>query len=215
MPELPPVTRRSALRLLALGVVGAAAGCRGHQPQAGSATTAPGPSRTAVPPSATGAPTGTVAPAPASPTTDPTAQAAARNEHTLIAAYDDVMRTHPDLASALRGPRADHAAHLKALDPAAVLSPPPVPSSAAPSSPLVTPAASTPPASGSVPPTTPAASPSTAAVLAELTDLESRAAAARLDDMATASGTLAAVLASIGGCEAAHAATLATVLAST
>ena len=92
MPDLPAVSRRSALRLLALGAVGVVAGCRRAQPQASSATTATGTSRTAVPPSATGAPTRTIAPAPASPTTDPTAEAAARNERALIAAYDDAVR---------------------------------------------------------------------------------------------------------------------------
>jgi len=213
------LTRRSALRLLALAAVSAVAGCRSGKQQVTSAGPATGVTPTTRPPASTdAAPTRTTTPAAtasasSSATTpaataapaDPTAQAAATSEHALIAAYDDAMRAHPDLAAALGIFRADHVAHLKALDAEAVVSPAPMPSSAAVPSSVGSPIA----------PASPAASPSTGAVVATLTDLETRAAADRLDDMATATGSLAALLASIGGCEAAHATTLATVVEST
>jgi len=215
VPKEASLTRRSALQLLVLAAASATAGCRSGTQQATPAAPATGatPSR---PPGSVAAPsTRTTAPAastPAAPATttnasaratlaDPTAQAAATSERALVAAYDDAMRAHPDLATALGAVRADHVAHLKALNPDLVLSPAPVPSSTgsptAPASPPASPPAAT-----------------VLAVVAMLTDLETRAAAARLGDMATATGSLAALLASIGGCEAAHAATLVTALAS-
>jgi hypothetical protein len=45
-------------------------------------------------------------------------------------------------------------------------------------------------------------------ILRQLADLERSAAAARLGDVVTTSGSLARLVASIGGCEAAHAALL-------
>ncbi len=212
------LTRRSALRLLALAAVSAVAGCRSGKQQAAPAGPATGVTPTTRPPaSATATSTRTTtapaiasarpsatAPAAVTATADPTAQAAATSERALISAYDNAMRAHPDLATALGALRADHVGHLKALDAEAVVSPAPVPALPAVPSSVGSPIA----------PASPAASPSTAAVVATLTDLETRAAAARLDDMATATGSLAALLASIGGCEAAHAATLAIVVGS-
>lgn len=205
MPKEASLTRRSALQLLALAAASAVAGCRSGKQQAAPAAPATGATPATRPPASVAAPsTRTTAPTaspPAAPATlaDPTAQAAATSERALVAAYDDAIRAHPDLATALGAVRADHVAHLKALNPDLVLSAAPVPSSTG--SPTV--------------PASPPASPPAATVLASLTDLEARAAAARLGDMATATGSLAALLASIGGCEAAHAATLATALGST
>lgn len=207
MPKEASLTRRSALQLLALAAASAVAGCRSGRQQAAPAAPATGATPATRPPASVAAPsTRTTAPTaspPAAPATlaDPTAQAAATTERTLVAAYDDAIRAHPDLATALGAVRADHVAHLKALNPDLVLSAAPVPSSTG--SPTV--------------PASPPASPPAAtvlAVVAMLTDLETRAAAARLGDMATATGSLAALLASIGGCEAAHATTLVTALAS-
>jgi hypothetical protein len=205
VPKEASLTRRSALQLLALAAASAVAGCRSGKQQAAPAAPATGATPATRPPASVAAPsTRTTAPTaspPAAPATlaDPTAQAAATSERALVAAYDDAIRAHPDLATALGAVRADHVAHLKALNPDLVLSAAPVPSSTG--SPTV--------------PASPPASPPAATVLASLTDLEARAAAARLGDMATATGSLAALLASIGGCEAAHAATLATALGST
>lgn len=206
MPNEASLTRRSALQLLVVVAASAVAGCRSGKQQAAPAAPATGatpgtpatrpPASTAAPSPRTTTTTTPRASPPAAPATlaDPTAQAAATSERALVAAYDDAMRAHPDLATALGTFRADHAAHLKALNPDVTLSPAPVP-----------PSATTP-----IAPASPGASPPTTTVLATLTDLETRAAAARLDDMATATGSLAALLASIGGCEATHAATLAT-----
>lgn len=207
MPKEASLTRRSALQLLVVVAASAVAGCRSGKQQAAPAAPATGATPASRPSASTAAPSPRTTTPPASPPAapatlaDPTAQAAATSERALVAAYDDAMRAHPDLAGALGAFRADHAAHLKALNADVALSPAPVPPSAS------TPIAPTSPAS-------PAMSPSTATVVAALTDLETRAAAARLDDMATASGSLAALLASIGGCEAAHAAALATALGS-
>jgi Ferritin-like domain len=204
VPKEASLTRRSALQLLVVAAASAVAGCRSGKQQATPAAPATGATPASRPPASGAAPsTRTTAPTagpPAAPATlaDPTAQAAATSERAMVAAYDDAMRAHPELATALGAFRADHAAHLKALNPDVVLSPAPVPSSTGSSS----------------APASPPASPPAATVLATLTDLETRAAAARLGDMATATGSLAALLASIGGCEAAHAATLAAALGS-
>ncbi len=204
MPKEASLTRRSALQLLVVAAASTVAGCRSGKQQAAPAAPATGATPATRPPASVAGPsTRTTAPTaspPAAPATlaDPTAQAAATSERALVAAYDDAIRAHPDLATALGAVRADHVAHLKALNPDLALSAAPVPSSTG--SPTV--------------PASPPASPPAATVLAALTDLETRAAAARLGDMATATGSLAALLASIGGCEAAHAATLVTALGS-
>jgi hypothetical protein len=215
VPKEASLTRRSALQLLVVAAASTVAGCRSGKQQAAPAAPATGATPATQPPASVAAPstrtTATPASPPAAPATttdaparatlaDPTAQAAATSERALVAAYDDAMGAHPDLATALGAFRADHAAHLKALNPDLVLSPAPAPMPTSTASPTV--------------PASPPASPPAATVLATLNDLETRAAAARLGDMATATGSLAALLASIGGCEAAHAATLATALAS-
>jgi hypothetical protein len=56
-----------------------------------------------------------------SPVPDLLAAAAAR-ERSLLAAYDDALGQHPDLAPLLSPYREDHAAHLHALEPGAVVS---------------------------------------------------------------------------------------------
>jgi hypothetical protein len=63
-----------------------------------------------------------------------------------------------------------------------------------------------PPSSAST--STALASPSASPVLDRLGSLEHDAAAARVDDVMSSSGSLARLVASIGGCEAAHAALL-------
>lgn len=103
----------------------------------------------------------------------------------MLLAYDTAAAAHPDLASVLAPLRADHAAHLQGLLPSAVTSPAAIASS--------NPVASISPSD---------------AVLVDLATLERAAAAARLTDVAATGGSLARLLASIGGCEAAHAALL-------
>lgn len=61
-------------------------------------------------------PTGTPAPA------DRVLTAAVARERALLAAYDDVLARYPDLAPRLTPYRDDHAAHLHALEPGAVVS---------------------------------------------------------------------------------------------
>jgi hypothetical protein len=115
-------------------------------------------------------------------------------EEALLAAYDAAADAHPELAGRLAPFRTDHAVHLHGLVPGAArsttapssLPPPSVASASAPLSSL----------------------PASTAILQQLADLERSAAAARLDDLVTTSGSLARLIASIGGCEAAHAALL-------
>jgi hypothetical protein len=197
--------RRSALRLLGVGAFGLLAGCRSGKQQ--SAPTGTSPSATP----ATGAPP---APASTSPAPRPSSplptvlplsadQLVARRvavaEEALLAAYDAAADAHPELAGRLAPFRADHAAHLHGLVPEASQSTP-APVSTAPSSPTSASAAS-----ASAPLSSP---PASTAILQQLAALERSAAAARIDDVATTSGSLARFIASIGGCEAAHAALL-------
>jgi hypothetical protein len=121
---------------------------------------------------------------------------AAAAERTLLAAYDSAIRDFPDLLARLGPLRADHAAHLQGLIPGAAIAAPDATSSNP---------GSTPAASSALP--DPAA---TLRTLRSLADLEQAAAAARLADMGTSAGSLARLIASIGGCEAAHAAMLRT-----
>jgi len=200
----PLVGRRSVLRLLGVAALGLVAGCRsGKQrtaptsPQA--STTPPGrspqPVATSTPPSAAASPKPTIS------VLSPdqlVAQRVAAAEQALLAAYDAVTVAHPELAGRLAPFRADHAAHLQGLVPGAA--PSTTPSDTAP--------ASSPP-SGSAAAGPPLSSPpASTAILHDLADLERTAAAARLGDVATTSGSLARLIASIGGCEAAHAALL-------
>jgi hypothetical protein len=113
------------------------------------------------------------------------AQRVAAAEQTLLAAYDATAVAHPELAGRLAPFRADHAAHLQGLVPGALPNASPYPTD----TPLLS-------------------SPSSTEIFQSLADLERAAAAARLGDVATTSGSLARLIASIGGCEAAHAALL-------
>jgi hypothetical protein len=131
------------------------------------------------------------------------AQRVAVAEQALLAAYDAVTVTHPELAGRLAPFRADHAAHLEGLVPGATPSTT-TPSNVAPSS--NTPSSSPPSSTASAPPLS--SPPASTAILHQLADFERSAAAARLSDVATTSGSLARLIASIGGCEAAHAALL-------
>ncbi len=207
MADLPLVSRRTALRLLIVGALGLLTACR---PTRSPAATATSGSTTA--PAATGPPTPSVHGSPAAPTKAELAvKRAAAAEQALLLAYDTAVGQHPELADRLAPVRADHAAHLVALTPGA-----PTASASASASPSVSPGLAEPtsPGSSGPPPVGSSTNASSAAsdqlvVLAGLVSLERQAAAARLDDLAATSGSLAMVLASIGGCEAAHAALLA------
>jgi hypothetical protein len=141
------------------------------------------------------------------------AQRVASAEEALLAAYDAAADAHPELAARLAPFRADHAAHLHGLVPepapsttasssTAAAQASPAPSSPAPSSPA--PSSAVPP-SASAPLVSP---PTSTDILRQLADLERSAASARVTDVATTSGSLARLVASIGGSEAAHAALL-------
>lgn len=129
------------------------------------------------PPTASGSttPTATAAAGP-----DPVVAAAAR-ERALLAAYDDLLARHPGLAPLLSTYRADHAAHLHALEPGAVVSA------------TVTPA--------------PRRSPRKAEAQARrrLRALEARTAEAHARAAVSAPLAQAGLLASLAACEAAHA----------
>jgi hypothetical protein len=215
--ERPPqsralIGRRSVLRLLGVAALGLVAGCRSGKQQteptsAGASTTPPTGSRQPAPNSAL--PTG----APASPTA-PVLSAdqllagrVAIAEEALLAAYDAAADAHPELAGRLASFRADHAAHLHGLVPGAT---PPAPASTAPSSAAPSTAApSSIPPSGTNSANAPVSSPpASTAILRQLADLERSAAAARVNDVMSTTGSLARLIASIGGCEAAHAALL-------
>jgi hypothetical protein len=191
MPDLPLVTelsRRAALRLLGVAAVGLLAGCRRSSGSAAPAT-ATATTSSSLGASTTPAPARSGAATPSAtatgPSIDPVVERAATAERALLQAYDTAALARPDLAGALAPLRADHAAHLHGLLPDAIASPPAIASS--------DPAASTSPSD---------------AVMAQLATLEGAAAAARLTDVAATGGSLARLLASIGGCEAAHAALL-------
>jgi len=192
MPDLSQPTefsRRTALRLFGVATVGLLAGCRHSSDRAAPATPsrAPSPTPPAAHPNSPATPARTVAP---TPTVDPVVARAAAAESDLLLAYESAALTHPELASLLTPLRADHAAHLWGLLPTAVTTPP------ASTGPTV---AGSSPVASTAPPDP---------VLAQLASLERAAAAARLTDVAATSGSLARLLASIGGCEAAHAALL-------
>jgi hypothetical protein len=201
----PLVGRRSVLRLLGVAALGVVAGCRSGKQRTAPTTPAavttprsrsPQPAATSTPPA-----TASASPKPTVSALSPdqlVAQRVAAAEQALLAAYDAVTVTHPELAGRLASFRADHAAHLQGLVPGAA--PSTTPSDTAPaSSPPSGTAAAGPPLSSP---------PASTAILHDLADLERTAAAARLGDVATTSGSLARLIASIGGCEAAHAALL-------
>jgi hypothetical protein len=215
--DLPPLTRRTALRLLMIGTVGVLAGCRSakHPAAAPAASKSPSPSPTAGSRTPSLSPAGTVA----SPTLSPDealAHRVALAEAKLISAYDAAARDHPELAVLLAPLRADHAAHADALVPNTA-SPPPAspPPATTPSAPATSTLASAPvggvgAGAGAVaaPPSSPSSPSPSSLIIGQLIALEHTAAAARVDDLVTTSGSLARLLASIGGCEAAHAALL-------
>jgi hypothetical protein len=179
------MSRRAALRLLAGAALAAVSGCR------------PGNRAGQTGPSASGSRGVESSAEPQSPTVNAANAAverAAAAERNLLAAYDRAIRDFPDLLARLGPLRADHAAHLQGLIPGAAIAAP----DATSSNPASTPAA---PVASSAPP-------DPAATLRSLADLEQAAAAARLADMGTSAGSLARLIASIGGCEAAHAALL-------
>jgi hypothetical protein len=210
--EPPPssralIGRRSVLRLLGVAALGLVAGCRpGKQrtapTSAGASTTPPTGSRQSAPSSAP--PTAPPA-SPKAPVLSADQLLAGRiaiAEEALLAAYDAAADAHPELADRLASFRADHAAHLHGLVPGAT---PPAPSSTAPSSA----APSSIPPSGAASANAPVSSPpASTAILRQLADLERSAAAARVNDVMSTTGSLARLVASIGGCEAAHAALL-------
>ena len=118
----------------------------------------------------------------ATPTpTDRLLAAAAARERSLLAAYDEVLARHPDLAVRLSPYRADHAAHLLAVEPAAVVS-----ATVAPS------ARRTPPREQ-------------ARLRARLRALEEQAAETYARAAAGAPPGHATLLASLAACEASHA----------
>jgi hypothetical protein len=210
----PLVGRRNVLRLLGVAALGLVAGCRSGKQRTATASvpasTTPG-NRSPQPPATSAPPATTSETTPPSPR--PTvsalspdqlvAQRVAVAEQALLAAYDAAALAHPELAGRLAPFRADHAAHLQGLVPGA--------------SPSATASSSGAPAESLAPPSTnapataaPVLSPPTSAqIFQQLAEVERSAAAARLGDVASASGSLARLVASIGGCEAAHAALLA------
>lgn len=182
------MTRRTLLRLGAAAGLSALAGCR---PNAGSATASPPDS----PPAGTARPEEVAA---------ALAHRGADAERSLISAYDEAIAGHPELAALLVPLRSDHVAHLTGLVPGAT---PGTTSGSAPGS-----ASGSTSGSTSVAGSAPAGSAAPEKVTTHLAELERAAAAARVDDLMTTpdgSGSLARLLASIGGCEASHAALLA------
>ncbi|HEY0870779.1 MAG TPA: hypothetical protein VGD55_10310 [Acidothermaceae bacterium] len=212
MPDLPPLTRRTVLRMFAVAAVGLLAGCRSTKRPAAAPAPVSSPAPQATSSSAIATPT--LTPQPTLSPDELLAKRVASAEAELVAAYDSAASQHPELASLLAPFRADHAAHADALVPGSASPPPPSPppSSTPPSStlPSSTPSSTASP-SGSPPSGSPSSiSPPPNPVLTHLADAEHSAAAARIDDLAATTGSLASLLASIGGCEAAHAALLAT-----
>lgn len=121
-----------------------------------------------------------------------TVRRALAGEEELLARYEAVLRRHPQLASRLDAFAAEHRAHRHALRARVSPSPSPISPSAAP---VKSPRHST------VPPDSDQA-------ISGLAEREQTAAAARLDDLATAPPFLAQLLASIAAAEATHAALL-------
>jgi len=203
VPQPPSLTRRTVLRAIVVATAGLLAGCRSSKRPAAAPAPAPAPATS--PPSHSPRPSTRAS---AQPTLSPDellARRVAVAEQALLAAYDAAAVSHPELAGRLAPFRADHAAHLSALVAGAVSVPAP---SAPPTSPSPSGEPSSPSPSGqpsSAPPSSP--SPSTV-IFTQLAAVERSAAAARIDDLATTTGSLASLLASIGGCEASHAALL-------
>jgi len=200
----PRLSRRTALRLLGMSVLATIAGCRpSGKSNVDDGGTEPGA------PSATSSSSASVAPSQA------LADRVADDERALIAAYDEAIRAAPDLEPVLAPLRADHATHLVGLTPGAPTRPAGPAGSATGTSATPTPTPSAAAASAAAAAANTPGSPAQSLRMQTLSTLaakERTAAAARVDDLMSAEGSLARVLASIGGCEAAHAALLAVAL---
>jgi hypothetical protein len=197
LPANPPsLSRRAALRLLGAASLASVAGCRPSKKSGGASEPASGTEATSGRASAT-----------RTPAAKALAARVADDERQLIAAYDAAIAAQPELTATLEPLRASHAAHLVALVPGAT----PTPASARPTSATPTPSAGSASAGGAS--SSAAGSPAQslrAQTLAGLAARERAAAAARVDGLMSADdGSLARLLASIGGCEAVHAALLA------
>lgn len=180
-----PMTRR---RMLAVIGAGAVAGLAGLASLAGCK---PSNRDNAATGSGGAGATTTTKPDAGAAAADTVVRRAADNERALIAAYDGAASAHPDLAARLQTLRADHVRHLEGLVPGASHT---LPATTTPTpTPTLTPSA--PPVSATEPPRS---------ALTGLATLEHAAAAARVSDAVATSGSLARLLASIGGCEAAH-----------
>jgi hypothetical protein len=118
------------------------------------------------------------------------------SEQGLIAAYEAARRAHPSLARHIDGPLAHHREHLAVLRRHYV----PGTGSRATEGPALP-----------GPPRAQQAPDEESETLEELRGAESKAAAARLAEVARAAPGMAQLLASIGACEAGHAASLALV----
>lgn len=185
-----PMSRRRLLALIGASVVtgvGTLAGVAGCKPSTGGN---PG-DQSGHQSGGAGATTSTKPPSVAATTQAAVVQRAANNERTLIAAYDSAVAAYPELAARLQPLRANHVRHLDGLVPGASAKLP----AAAPATPTPTLTPSAPAAPTTEPPP---------GVLAGLASLEHTAAGDRVNDVAATSGSLARLLASIGGCEAAH-----------
>lgn len=197
----PSFSRRAALRLLGAALLATAAGCRPSKKSGGADMSSSGTGPTAGRTSATPVPPSKVL-----------ASRVADDERKLLATYDAAIADQPELKATLEPLRADHAAHLLALTPGVPTNPAsPQPTSATPTPSVGNLSAQNPSAanaSNGAP--TSLAPPKRAETLAALASRERAAAAARVNDlMTTDDGSLARLLASIGGCEAAHASSLA------
>ena len=181
-----PLTRRAVLKLFGVSGLVVVSGCRRSDTSARDRAATSG-----VP----------AAPTPSGSKVESVAARVADAERDLLTAYDAAIGAHPELAPKLSPLRAEHAAHLVGVTPSAsTATPTPSPSA----TPNVTAGSAT-----AAPAQPPASQQSAAAgVLAGLAALERGAAAARLADLGATSGSLARLIASIGGCEAAHAALL-------
>jgi len=195
----PSLSRRAALRLLGAALLASVAGCRPSKKSDGEGAPSSGA-------------TSGRAPATRTPAAKALAARVADDERQLIAAYDAAIAAQPELTPMLEPLRANHAAHLVALVPgSATSSASPRPTSATPTPSAGSAAGNSSGATGnsSGAAGSPAQSPR-AQTLAGLAARERAAAAARVDGLMSADdGSLARLLASIGGCEAAHAALLA------
>jgi hypothetical protein len=188
-----PVTRRAALGLTGLTVLGlAGVGCDGH---VGTPRASP-----------------TIAASDLAAATDAT-----RSERALLTAYDTAIRRHPSLTGILSTVRAQHAEHARALT---ARLPTPAGGTTAPATTPATPAGRTGQATPDRDTGAGAGIPADSALarassLAELIRAEQTAAAAHRRACLRATGALAPLLASLCAAESAHADLLARVPAAT